>query len=187
MEYIGLLGNKGSGKDTLADYLVKEKNFIKYSFANPIKEIAQHLFNLSDEQLNGDLKETIDKRWNLSPRIILQRLGTEFGQYKIYELFPELKNKIPSRKLWLVLFEKFLEDNKDKNIVIADVRFNHEVEYLKRLKFNIIKINKNNNKNDSHISETEINLIKDIDYIINNNRSKEDLYAEYEKFIYIPF
>ena len=87
MEYIGLLGNKGCGKDTLADYLVKDKNFIKYSFANPIKEIAKHLFNLSDEQLNGSHKETIDNRWNLSPRIILQRLGTEFGQYKIYDLF----------------------------------------------------------------------------------------------------
>jgi hypothetical protein len=187
MEYIGLLGNKGCGKDTLADYLVKDKNFIKYSFANPIKEIAKHLFNLSDEQLNGSLKETIDNRWNLSPRIILQRLGTEFGQYKIYDLFPELKDKIPSRKLWLVLFEKFLEDNKDKNIVIADVRFNHEVDYLKKLKFNIIKINRNNNKKYSHSSETEINLIKDIDYTINNNSSKEHLYGEYNKFIYIPF
>jgi hypothetical protein len=187
MEYIGLLGKKGSGKDTLADYLVKEKNFIKYSFATPIKEIAKHLFNLSDEQLNGYLKDTIDKRWNLSPRIILQRLGTEFGQYKIYELFPELNDIIPSRKLWLVLFDRFLEDNKDKNIVISDVRFNHEVEYLKKLNFNIIKININNNKNDTHISETEINLIKDIDYTINNNSSKDDLYNEYNKFIYIPF
>ena len=187
MDRVGLLGNKGCGKDTLADYLVEEKQFIKYSFANPVKEIAKIMFNLNEEQLNGNLKEVIDERWGISPRVMFQRIGTEFGQYKIYELFPELKNKIPSRKLWLVLFEKFLEDNKDKNIVIADVRFNHEVEYLKRLKFNIIKINKNNNKNDSHISETEINLIKDIDYIINNNHSKEDLYAEYDKFIYIPF
>ena len=44
MECIGLLGNKGSGKDTLADYLVKEKNFVKYSFAKPIKDIAKIMF-----------------------------------------------------------------------------------------------------------------------------------------------
>ena len=87
----------------------------------------------------------------------------------------------------MVLFEKFLEDNKDKNIVISDVRFNHEVDYLKKLNFNIIKINRNNNKNDTHISETEINLIKDIDYTINNNSSKDNLYNEFNKFIYIPF
>ena len=186
MDRIGLLGNAGSGKDTLADYLVNDKEYIKYNFADPIKEISKIIFNLSDEQLYCS-KDIIDERWGLSPRIIFQRIGTEFGQYKIYDLFPELKDIIPSRKLWLVLFDRFLEDNKDKNIVISDVRFNHEVEYLKKLNFNIIKININNNKNDTHISETEINLIKDIDYTINNNSSKDDLYNEYNKFIYIPF
>ena len=68
----------------------------------------------------------------VSPRMIFQRLGTEFGQYKIYELFPELKTKISSRGLWLKLFEIFLEENKDKNIVIADVIFKHEVDFLKK-------------------------------------------------------
>ena len=33
MDRVGLLGNKGCGKDTLADYLVKDKEFIKYNFA----------------------------------------------------------------------------------------------------------------------------------------------------------
>jgi hypothetical protein len=31
MERIGLLGERGSGKDTLADYLVTHKNYIKYT------------------------------------------------------------------------------------------------------------------------------------------------------------
>ena len=35
--------------------------------------------------------------------------------------------------LWLKLFEIFLEKNKDKNIVIADVRFKHEVDFLKNI------------------------------------------------------
>jgi hypothetical protein len=80
------------------------------------------------------------------------------------------------------LFEIFLDNNKDKNIVIADVRFKHEVDFLKKHNFNIIKIN-----NDSHISEKEINLIKNVDYEINNNSTKEDLFTQYNNFIYIPF
>ena len=80
------------------------------------------------------------------------------------------------------LFEIFLDNNKDKNIVIADVRFKHEVDFLKKHNFNIIKIN-----NDSHISEKEINLIKNVDYEINNNSTKEDLFTHYNDFIYIPF
>ena len=85
------------------------------------------------------------------------------------------------------LFEIFLDNNKDKNIVIADVRFKHEVDFLKKHNFNIIKINRENNKNDSHISEKEINLIKNVDYEINNNSTKEDLFTQYNNFIYIPF
>mgnify|MGYP003705863213 FL=1 len=80
-----------------------------------------------------------------------------------------------------------LKENKDKNIVIADVRFNHEVNILKKHNFNIIKINRNIELNDSHISENEIKLIKHIDYEIDNNGSKEQLYSQFDKFIYIPF
>ena len=58
MDRVGLLGNKGCGKDTLADYLVKEKQFIKYSFADPGKEIAKIMFNLNEEQLNQYFKKT---------------------------------------------------------------------------------------------------------------------------------
>ena len=76
---IGFLGNKGSGKDTAGNYLVKHHNYKRYAFADPIKEIARHLFNLDDTQLYGDKKDMIDERWNLTPRTIFQRLGTEFG------------------------------------------------------------------------------------------------------------
>jgi hypothetical protein len=100
MDRIGLLGMTGSGKDTLADYLVNDNEYIKYNFADPIKEISKIIFNLSDEQLYCS-KDIIDERWGLSPRMIFQRLGTEFGQYKIYDLFPELKDKIASRGVWL--------------------------------------------------------------------------------------
>ena len=187
MERIGLVGTKGSGKDTLADYLVLNKQFIKYSFANPVKDISKILFDLDESQLNGINKEIIDKRWGISPRVIFQRLGTEFGQYKIYELFPELKSKIKSRQLWIRLFEIFLEKHSDKNIVIADVRFKHEVDFLKKLNFNLIKINRDKLNIDSHISEIELNSITNIDYTINNNGTKEKLYYNFEKFIYVPF
>ena len=51
MDRIGLLGRTCSGKDTLADYLVKDTEFVKYNFAVPIKVISKIIFSLSDEQL----------------------------------------------------------------------------------------------------------------------------------------
>jgi len=183
MDRIGLLGQKGSGKDTLADYLVNTKGFVKYSFATPVKDIAKIIFNLNNEQLYGNLKESIDDEIGISPRVIVQRLGTEFGQDLIYKLFPELK--IKKKHIWLRLFDIFLEKNKDKNIVIADVRFKHEIDHLKKYNFNIIKISRTNSLIDKHISENQSKL--NYDYHIENNDSKDTLYNKYNNFVYIPF
>ena len=65
---IALSGKKRSGKDTVADYLVERFGFVKYGFADPIKEIGKIMFDFSEEQLNTDKKEEIDKRWGISPR-----------------------------------------------------------------------------------------------------------------------
>ena len=72
---IGLVGKKGSGKDTMADFLVENYHFKQYAYAEPLKKLCQDLFCLTDAQVNCHaLKETIDERWNKSPRQILQQV-----------------------------------------------------------------------------------------------------------------
>ena len=180
------MGKKQSGKDTCGDYLIENYNFIKYSFADPIKDIVKILFNFSDKQLeNQKYKESIDSRWNITPRETLQKIGTEFGQDYIYKLFPNLKTQ--NKVLWVVLFEIWYSKNKDKNIVITDVRFPHEVDCIKNLGGNIIKVNRENNleNNDSHISENLIeNVLNDKIYkIIDNNNTIYDLYSQIDTLI----
>lgn len=41
---IGLCGQAGAGKDTVADYLVKQYNCTKMAFASPLKTVAEELF-----------------------------------------------------------------------------------------------------------------------------------------------
>lgn len=43
---IGLSGWKGSGKDMVADYLIKEAGFVRLSFADPLKEMTSKEFNV---------------------------------------------------------------------------------------------------------------------------------------------
>ena len=91
---IGVIGTKNSGKDTLGSYLVENHGYTRYAFGDPVKQICKHLFSLSDAQLNDrKLKEAVDERWNISPRVMFQKIGTEFGQFEIFKLFPELKKK----------------------------------------------------------------------------------------------
>ena len=62
---IGLGYIARSGKDTIADYLVREYSFKKLSFAWALKEgIGRKVFGFSDDQLYGDKKETVDEFWN---------------------------------------------------------------------------------------------------------------------------
>ena len=67
---IGLLGKKRSGKDTSGNYLIEKYNFVKYAFADPVKEICRILFDFSDEQLFGNKKEGVDFRWYLTPEML---------------------------------------------------------------------------------------------------------------------
>lgn len=67
---IGICGQAGSGKDTAADFLVKDHGFAKVSFADPMKRFCQEIFDFTDEQLWGASKyrNAPDKRYPNGPR-----------------------------------------------------------------------------------------------------------------------
>lgn len=192
---IGIIGKKRSGKDTLADYLIKNYNFEKYSFAMPIKEAAKHLFGFTDEQVYGDLKDVVDYNWNITPRLALQVLGTEIFQYDIQDRIPELKTV--GRAHWVKRFEmwyndKILFESEDIgfendgifHVVLPDVRFQHEVDGIRKLGGKIIKVVRPElTSNDEHASEMELDLITDIDYTIINDSTLDALYEKLDMTI----
>lgn len=84
IKVVGLIGLKGSGKDTCAQYLVEEKEFKRAAFADKLyKEVAE-AFNVSVEFLgNRDTKET-----PLKELTIANCKDSQFGA-----IIQELKNK----------------------------------------------------------------------------------------------
>lgn len=62
---IGLSGFAGTGKDTVADILVKKHGFHKIGFADMLKHIAKEVYDFTDEQLYGPSEERnrLDKRY----------------------------------------------------------------------------------------------------------------------------
>jgi hypothetical protein len=51
---LGLAGAAGSGKDTVADYLVETYGFVKYSFSDALYDEIQKAYSLSDQSLLRD-------------------------------------------------------------------------------------------------------------------------------------
>lgn len=183
MLVIGVTGKKGHGKDTFADYLVDKHNFIKISFAEPLKKACQILFNLTDEQLYGNKKEVNDSFWNTTPRMLFQYIGTDLLRNQLKNIMPQIKNNI-----WVEIARKKILDlekeNKHLKIVISDVRFENEIEFIEELKGVCVRVVREKgifNNNDQHSSEIALDKIemKNID----NNKTLEDLFKQADNLI----
>ena len=87
---IGVCGLIGSGKDTIADYLVNVHEYRRESFANSLKDAVAHVFGWDRTMLEGrtrearEWREQVDPWWverlgmpDLTPRLMLQLWGTE--------------------------------------------------------------------------------------------------------------
>lgn len=166
VKLIGISGLAHTGKDTLANFLKeKRKEIVIESFATPIKEIMVNYFGFTREQVyDQKLKEIEDKFWNITPRKLMQLIGTEMFRKNF------------RCDVWVKVFEKKILNNPNNFFVVADVRFNNEAEMVIRNNGIVIKIlrNSDNVVNVSHESEKGIdeNLVH---IFLDNNGDLNDL------------
>lgn len=173
---IGLLGNKQSGKTTASKWIQDNYDFQPYEFARPIKEICKSIFGFTNEQLNGSLKEQIDSNWGITPRRVMQWIGTEMGQFRMPTELEELEY-LKDRTLWVEIFIR--RHDPFTNYVISDVRFPHEIKRLKEFdhRTKIIKLKTFKPNKDLHKSEMEVEICEP-DYVIDNNPMEMDYLIE---------
>jgi len=77
-----LSGKKQSGKDTfykVAKSYIEDNypniTLTKFAYAEPLKEICRKIYDLSDDQINGNLKEVPDERYPVRDDILARKLG----------------------------------------------------------------------------------------------------------------
>ncbi|MEW6770094.1 MAG: ATP-binding protein [Bacillota bacterium] len=168
-----IVGHAGSGKDTVADYLVAKYGFKKYAFADKLKEIASEMF-----------PELVEKE----RRRVLQVLGQ-----KLREIEPAV---------WIDFLMGRIEREGAARVVITDCRYLNEFERcissgfgplfidcpaeirrLRLLKRDGVPISESE---EQHASEREVRLIMSKiskDCFITNVGTLRDLYFKIDKFI----
>ena len=127
---IGICGLIGSGKDTIADYLINRHNFQKLSFADKLKDSVATMFDWDRNLLDGKTdqsrkwREEVDEYWSnetreeITPRYVLQLFGTECMRDGFYD------------GIWVSLTKKKILDHPEINFVIPDVRFPNEAKMI---------------------------------------------------------
>ena len=180
---IGLVGEIGSGKTTVAEYLIDEYKFHEYHFAAPVKQIALAM-GFNQTQVYGTQEQKLEKNkyWNISAREFLQKIGTDFGRNILPAMIPTM-NLGESGSPWIRLFEihwdKIRKENEYPILVVSDCRFPNEVASIKERGGYIIKITRPTEQRDGdehkHASETGISALYH-DIMIVNNDTKEKLF-----------
>lgn len=172
---IGLHGIAGAGKDTFAAAVKElEDNTDIFAFAEPLKQASKILFNFSHDQLYHPIaKEVIDERWQLNgkeccPREILQWLGTDV-----------LRNHI-NQKFFVINMQQRIAASKAKYVIISDVRFDNEAEFIRDIGGKVIKIKRDmektggkTTKHSTHVTEKGISTHL-IDAVIENNATIDE-------------
>ena len=128
---IGICGFIGSGKDTVADYLVNFHEFRRESFASTLKDAVSAVFGWDRTMLEGRTKEArewreqVDPWWaerlampTLTPRWVLQYWGTEVCRKAFHD------------DIWIASLENKIRNSRD-HVVISDCRFPNEIQAIK--------------------------------------------------------
>ena len=167
---IGLYSHApGSGKSTVANMTW---DFKKISFASPMREFCANLLSALGHDgvvllRDRDRKEQKITEIGVSPRQMMQTLGTEWGRSCIH---PEL---------WIMVAAGAVEQQQKlgRNVVIDDVRFPNEAEMIRRLGGELWLVNRPGVAYEGdHASEGALTDVLP-DAVINNSGSLEDLQA----------
>lgn len=177
---IGFRGKKGAGKDTA---VASCPGLQRVALADKLREAVALIYGIRHDQFaDQKLKETVDERWGLTPRYIMQRFGTEVTRnihpetwiralkYQIDKdtdssVWPPIEVSDGNRRVWQVEVPAF---------AITDVRFVNEAGAVKSWGGYLVEITRPGYNGDNHASETELDGYS-FDYTIENDGSKAEL------------
>jgi hypothetical protein len=171
----------GSGKSTIADYLIAQHGFTRLSLAEPLKDMIRVLlenfgynpadaYHMTHVNKHAPLPE-IDPRVNA--RHLLRTLGTEWGRTCVH---PEIW-----LRCWSARYLNLLASGLN-NVVVDDMRFLNEAAHIDKYGGQLWCVNRpGTERNTTHASEGGLdNLDSDpflsFTQVIDNDGTQQDLY-----------
>ena len=155
---IGLVGRKGSGKDTAAQGLLEDRRWVKVSLAEPLRKVVKTMFLLTDEDCDDCDRKEQPGPLGVSYRRGMQAVGTELVRNQLQKVLPE----IGTEGFWIQHMRRKVEQlwQEGKRVVITDVRFEDEADAIIELGGLLVFVDRPGmDKSDGHASETGVDVI----------------------------
>lgn len=204
---VGITGFKRVGKTESANYIAEKYQFKNTAFADRLKEFVDNVFcfvNRGDADKETDAhcliqESTLYKEIKLlqvhsdDVESLVQSFIQTLAYHSKYGILPcdvgffctisrRLALQLVGSEVFRYFDESFWLNRLDiystNKIVISDVRFQNEQEFVKRHNGTLIKIVRDSNKQtDGHISEAGI-ADELCNYVVENNGTLGELYAK---------
>lgn len=171
----GLVGKKGSGKSLVADYLQNRHGFLEVKFAGPLKEDIHRMLGIPMELIEPTTPAMRKKRetwihpdWGMTIRVILQIYGTDCMRNNFHTDF------------WIKRLDMWIKENfYGHRLVISDVRFRNEVDYvISRPGGHVIKVIRPGKEDltDNHKSEIGLDNESFPHFLLTNETTIKEVY-----------
>jgi hypothetical protein len=180
---IGLKGVKGSGKDTVAAYLIKQHGFERKALADPLKKSVAALLNIPYHEID---------RWKNDPKIHVEitcddptvsgyaPIATQTFREFLQRMGDEASKQIWGDNFWNDLSLPLDGYYHGKKIVVTDVRFESDARRINHVGGFVVQVRRPGfEQQDSHRGE---NLFpaKMVDWELLNSGTIDTLYENVE-------
>lgn len=183
LKLVGICGSMHHGKTTVAEHMVSEHHFTEYAFASSLKEGCEALFGFTPEQVWTNLKDQEDCHWGISPRYVLQHVGTDIFRNDLKRWIPNIY--CPST-LWVENFKRWVT-KRTGNVVVSDVRFLDEAKCIKALGGTIVRVERpslyTSGQVHNHASETDMYQIQP-DIVLMNGGTLDNLFKKVDDILF---
>lgn len=171
---IGIAGPARSGKDTVAQFLLASRGGYTYSLADPIRGMLRAIGVDMKDPYWLNRKEEVIPAFGVSPRRLMQTLGTEWGRETI------------NKDIWITLAKQnFLLNG--QGMVVPDVRFDDEAEWVRSYGGVVIHLERSKRPLvEEHASENGIKK-EDKDITIANSGTLEELQQAIEEILDVKY